>query len=172
MLQDPENGRFLDLAGLASGLLGTVEGLVNEAERMERLKVEILQDATIEAMGSYMTRLSKRQQVVASNIANIDTPGYKTKDISFYATMEELLSGPASGLKGSRPEHQRWNFAPAEPEVFEVGGLVSRPDQNNVDIDREMLKLGQTSFGYSAITQLLRSKFRTIASSINEGRVG
>jgi len=140
---------------------------------MAQLKVGILQDATIEAMGNYMTRLSKRQQVVASNIANIDTPGYKTKDISFYATMEQLLPGPAPGLRGTRPEHlEEWSFAPAEPEIFEVTGLPTRPDQNNVDIDREMLKLGGTSFGYSAIAQLLRSKFRTIASSINEGRIG
>ena len=39
-----------------------------------------------------MTRLSQRQQVVASNLANIDTPGYKTKDISFHPTMQEMLS--------------------------------------------------------------------------------
>lgn len=110
---------------------------------MEQLKVGLIQDATIEAMGNYMTRLSRRQEVVASNIANIDTPGYKTRDISFHATMEELLSGPSSGLRATRPEHiEEWTFAP-EPEVFEVPGLTMRPDQNNVDIDREMLKLGK-----------------------------
>ena len=139
---------------------------------MARLRIGVLQDATIEAMENYMTRLSKRQQVVASNIANIDTPGYRTKDISFHATMEELLPGPASGLKSAGPEHPEiWRFAPAEPEVFEVSGLTSRPDQNNVSLDQEMLKLGETSFGYSMIALMLRTKFRTIASSINEGRV-
>jgi flagellar basal-body rod protein FlgB len=81
---------------------------------MERLKAELLQDPTIEAMASYMTRLSKRQQVVASNIANIDTPGYKTKDISFHATMSELLSGAAPGPHSTRPEGlEEWSFAPA-----------------------------------------------------------
>ena len=45
-------------------------------------------------------------------------------------------------------------------------------DQNNVDIDREMYKLGETSFGYSMMTQLLHFKFREIGSSINEGRAG
>lgn len=140
---------------------------------MGQLKAGLIQDPTIEAMGNYMTRLSKRQQVVASNIANIDTPGYKTQDISFHATMEQLLSGPSSGMRATRPEHlEEWSFAPAEPEVFEVQGLTTRPDQNNVDIDSEMLKLGETSFGYSMMALLLRSKFRTIASSINEGRVG
>ncbi len=133
----------------------------------------LIQDVTMDAMENYLTRLSKRQQVVASNIANIDTPGYKTKDISFYATLEELISEPASNLRNTRPEHmETWNLARAEPEVFEVPGLPMRPDQNNVDIDHEMLKLGQTSFGFSMITELLRSKFHTIISSINEGRAG
>jgi flagellar basal-body rod protein FlgB len=137
------------------------------------LKVELFQDPTIEAMGNYMTRLSKRQQVVASNVANIDTPGYKTKDVSFHATMEELLLDPASAMKATRPDHLGdWTFAPAETEVFEVPGLSMKPDQNNVDLDREMLKLGETSFGYSMTATLLRNKFRTIASAINEGRVG
>ncbi len=124
-------------------------------------------------MENYMTRLTKRQQVVASNIANIDTPGYKTKEISFHATMEELLSGPASGMRTTRPEHLgEWSFQPAEPVAYEVPNLPSRPDRNNVDIDSELLKLSETSFGYAVMTQLLRSKLRTISTSINEGRVG
>ena len=140
---------------------------------MERLKVSFLQDPTISAMESYMTRLTRRQQVVASNIANIDTPGYKTKEISFHATMEELLSGPASGMKATRPEHLgEWSFTPSEPVAYEVPDLPSRPDRNNVNIDSELLKLGETSFGYTVMTQLLRSKLRTISSSINEGKVG
>ena len=137
------------------------------------MRVNFLDDPTLSAMGQYMNRLSKREQVVASNIANIDTPGYKTKDISFHATMQELLSAGSIPLKTSRPEHRAMDelvFAPLEPEVFEVRGLPSRPDNNNVDIDKEMLKLGETSFGYSIMTQLLRVKFHTIASSINDGR--
>ena len=139
------------------------------------MKIDFLDDPTLSAMGQYMTRLSKRQQIIASNIANLDTPGYKTKDISFHATLEELLSSSAISLNASRPEHIKMDelqFAPLEPEVFEVQGLPLRADNNNVDIDKEMLKLGETSFGYSIMSQLLRGKFRTIASSINEGRTG
>lgn len=123
-------------------------------------------------MESYMSRLSQRQQIVASNLANIDTPGYKTKDISFHATMEELLSQNSTGLRTSRPEHNQGRM-PVFPQVqaFEELGLPSREDKNNVDIDREMLKLSETSFSYSLISQMLRGKFRTIASSINEGKV-
>jgi flagellar basal-body rod protein FlgB len=137
------------------------------------MKLDLLQEPTLDAMGSYMTRLSKRQQIVASNLANIDTPGYRTKDISFHATMEELLSQRPLPLRTGRIEHNSLEnlvFAPLESEVFEVQGLPVRADRNNVDLDREMLKLGETSFGYSLMAQLLRGKFRTLASAINDGR--
>jgi len=136
----------------------------------------MLQDETIQAMAQYMTRLSKRQQVVASNLANIDTPGYKTREISFHATMNELLEGSRTGVRTRSPESSgsagQWVFAPVEPEVVEVRDLPERPDGNNVDLDRELLNLGRTSFGFSLMAQLLRVKFKTLASSINEGRIG
>jgi len=134
------------------------------------MKLDFFQNQTIDAMEAYMTRLSQRQQIVASNLANIDTPGFKTKDVSFYATMQELLSENSISLRTELPEHNR-GMIQAYPQVqaFEVQGLPSRVDNNNVDLDREMLKLSQTSFSYSLITELLRAKFRTIASSIKEG---
>jgi flagellar basal-body rod protein FlgB len=138
------------------------------------MRLDPFQEPTLDAMGSYMTRLSKRHQIVASNLANIDTPGYRTKEISFHATMEELLSQKPVPLRVTRSGHNDLGnlaFAPLEPEVFEVTGLPVRADRNNVDLDREMLKLGETSFAYSLMSQLLRGKFRTLASAINDGRM-
>ena len=137
------------------------------------MRLDLFQDPITDAMGNYMTRLSKRQQVVASNLANIDTPGYRTQEVSFHATMEELLQQGQVELRVSRSEHNPMTpmaFAPLEPEVFEVSGLPVRADQNNVDLDRELLKLGETSFGYALMTQLLRGKFRMLSNAINEGR--
>ena len=122
-------------------------------------------------MEAYMTRLSQRQQIVAANLANIDTPGFKTKDVSFHATMQELLSENAINLRTELPEHSQGTIqAYPQAQVFEVQGIPARADQNNVDLDRELLKLSETSFSYSLITQMLRGKFHTIASSINEGK--
>lgn len=136
------------------------------------MKLDFFHDQTLNAMESYMTRLSQRQQIVASNLANIDTPGYKSKDISFHATMQELLSEGADGLKTSRPEHiQDMGQIFPQAQIFEVQGIPSRADQNNVDLDKEMLKLSETSFAYSLITQSVRSKLGMIATSINEGKV-
>jgi flagellar basal-body rod protein FlgB len=135
------------------------------------MKLDFFHDQTIEAAGAYLSRLSQRQQIIASNLANIDTPGYKTRDVSFHATMQELLSESSIPLRTSRPEHNAGQI-PVYPqaEAFEVTGLTSRADRNNVDLDREMMKLSETAFGYSMMSQMLRSKFHTLASSINEGK--
>ena len=135
------------------------------------MKVDFFHDPTLDAMGAYMSRLSQRQQIVASNLANIDTPGFKTKDVSFYATMQELLSD-SMALRTTRPGHAEGRMPSSLPaQAFEVEGIPVRADQNNVDLDREMVKLSQTAFGYSLITQMVRSKFRTLSISINEGKV-
>jgi len=135
------------------------------------MNFDFLNNQMVEAMAGYMDRLSQRQQIVASNIANIDTPGYKTKDISFRATMQELMNAEVD-LHTSRPGHISTpdNSFLRNSMTFETPGLIERADQNNVDIDRELLKLGETSFGYSLMTQLMRGKFRTLALSINEGK--
>jgi flagellar basal-body rod protein FlgB len=135
------------------------------------MKLDIFQNQTLNAMESYMTRLSQRQQIVSSNLANIDTPGYKTKDTSFHATMQELLADNDANLQTSRPEHSQGMIQLfPQTQVFEVQGIPSGTDENNVDLDREMLKLSETSFAYSLITQMVRSKFGMIATSINEGK--
>jgi flagellar basal-body rod protein FlgB len=134
------------------------------------MKLDFFPDRTLDAMEAYMTRLSQRQQVVASNLANIDTPGFKTKDISFHATMQELLSD-SFGIRTTRPEHiKAWAPISPQTQAFEAQAKTVRADGNNVDLDRELLNLSETAFGYSLITQMVRGKFRTLAISINEGK--
>lgn len=135
------------------------------------MTIGMIRDDTLDAMGAYLSRLSRRQEIVASNIANVDTPGYRAKDISFHATMSELLGDRSAGMRLTGAGHLGGpSSIPLEPEPVEVEGLPERADRNNVSIDREMLNLTQTSGRYSAVTQLLRSKLRTLASSIQEGR--
>jgi flagellar basal-body rod protein FlgB len=137
------------------------------------MKAEFMEDRMLTAMGSYLSRLSRRQQIIASNLANVDTPGYKSKEISFNATMQELMSGQAVPMATTRPEHQglgNLQFSPMEPEVYEVQGFPVRGDGNNVEMDRELLKLSETSFGYATISQILRGKFRMLFNVINDGR--
>lgn len=134
--------------------------------------MDLFQDPTLQAIGPYMSRLSRRQQIVASNLANIDTPGYKTKDVSFHATIQELLNETPT-MRSDHPRHIQGPFmGPATAVAFEEAGLLSGVDGNNVDLDRELLKLSETSFGYSMMAQILKGKFRTLSMSINGGAGG
>jgi flagellar basal-body rod protein FlgB len=136
--------------------------------------MDLFESQTLRALESYVDRLAQRHKVVASNIANIDTPGFKTRDITFHATMDELLADRSSrgSLRTTNERHIEGAASGAADMVFEPQGLIERADRNNVDIDREMTKLNETSFGYALATHLLRGRYQKLITSINEGRGG
>jgi flagellar basal-body rod protein FlgB len=101
----------------------------------------------------YMDLLSSRQKLVASNIANAETPGFKTKDIDFQT---EFMN--AAGLGG--------------PHAAEVRGLASRNDGNNVSIDREARLLAENALRFNIATNLLRGQIRAVREAIQEGKTG
>ena len=99
----------------------------------------------------YMNLLSARQKIVASNIANVDTPGYRTKDIDFHA---ELAS----------------QFGSLEPSAVEVSGLKTKNDGNNVDMDRESRLLSENALRFAVASNLARSELQTLRNAIQEGK--
>ena len=99
----------------------------------------------------YMDLLSARQKLVASNIANADTPGYKTKDIDF---QNEFLNAAAE----------------IAPHVIEARDLPVRNDGNNVSIDREARLLAENDLRFNIATNLLRGQIRTVREAIQEGK--
>jgi flagellar basal-body rod protein FlgB len=99
----------------------------------------------------YMNLLSARQKLVAGNIANADTPGYKTKDIDFQG---ELAS-------------QMWN---SNPSVLEVPGLKTKNDGNNVSVDREARLLAENALRFNVASNLARAELSTIRSAIQEDK--
>lgn len=98
-----------------------------------------------------MDLLSARQKLVASNIANADTPGYKTRDIDFQFEFMSQIKGGA-------------------PNVVEAPGLVTRNDGNNVSVDRESRLLAENAIRFNLATQLLRGQIRAVRSAIQEGK--
>jgi flagellar basal-body rod protein FlgB len=102
----------------------------------------------------YMSLLSARQKVVASNIANADTPDYQTKDIDFRSEFEHQMGGDLN------------------PTTVEVSGLKTKNDGNNVDMDRETRLLAENALRFSIASSLARSELRSIRSAIEEGKTG
>src|SRR5947208_16961541 len=100
----------------------------------------------------YMDLVSARQKLVASNIANADTPGYHARDIDFQAELRNAAAG--------------------EPRIVEAGGLAAKNDGNNVSLDRESRLLAENALRFQIASNLLRSQIRAVRSAIEEGKNG
>jgi flagellar basal-body rod protein FlgB len=108
-------------------------------------------DGIYARVGQYMDLLSARQRVAAANIANADTPGYRTRDVDFQAALGSRLSA-------------------SRPVVREVAGLAVRNDGNNVNLDREARMLAENALRFNIAANLLRSHIRMVRSAIEEGK--
>lgn len=102
-------------------------------------------------LGAYLSYLARRQETVASNIANADTPGYKTRDVA--------MPGDFGAV-----------FAQFSAMAEETPGLPSRNDGNNVSIDRESRLLAENDIRFNLATQLLKGQIKNMRLAIQEGR--
>jgi flagellar basal-body rod protein FlgB len=111
------------------------------------------------SMERFLEISTDREQTIASNMANIDTPGYKTKDLNFQREMARATSISSSGIDDTE----------MVPVVQQVQGLLQRPDGNNVNLDRESLLLAQSQLQFQMGIQLVKSNFHELLSAINGG---
>ena len=100
----------------------------------------------------YMNLLSARQKLVASNLANADTPGYKTVDLDFKREFESVV--------------------PADPTALEVPGLAAKNDGNNVSVDRESRLLAENALRFSIASSLARTQIQQVRMAIQGGGNG
>lgn len=98
----------------------------------------------------YMSLVSSRQKLVASNLANADTPGYKTLDIDFKREFESLITG--------------------DPSAQEVPGLAAKNDGNNVSVDRESRLLAENAMRFSIASNLMRTQIQQVREAIQGGK--
>jgi flagellar basal-body rod protein FlgB len=109
----------------------------------------------IDSLQGYLKVVTDRQQQIASNMANVDTPGYHTKDVNFQASIMQAMN------EGGQ--------VPLQPVSLDVPGLPERPDGNNVNIDRESILLSQTQLQFELGVQLVKNEFHTLYSAIKDG---
>jgi len=87
---------------------------------------------------------SMRQTLVTTNLANVDTPGYHARDVDFQGELTRAAMGADVSL--------------TSPFVLPVPGLISRPDGNNVSVDRESLLLAEVQLQFKAAAAVLRDQ--------------
>ncbi len=109
--------------------------------------------ALSDALGRYLDLTSQEISLTASNMANVDTPGYKTQGFDFSEEMARQLNGSAAN--------------PPAAQVEDVDGLVARPDGNNVSMDREGLQLAKSQLQFRMGIELLKHEFASVMSAIH-----
>jgi len=116
----------------------------------------------VAVLGHFLDLAAERAGLLGSNLANVDTPGYRALDMNFRIEFARALSQDPA-LNGGL------EYASFTPAVRPVRGLMTRPDGNNVSLEREGLLLADTQLRYNTAIELLRTDFHMLASAIAEG---
>jgi flagellar basal-body rod protein FlgB len=109
--------------------------------------------ATSDAIQKYLDLASDQMKLTAANMANVDTPGYKTQGFDFAQEFSRALGTSASDATAVK--------------ASDVEGLTARPDGNNVSMDREGMQLAKAQLEFRAGVSLLRSQYTRVMDAIH-----
>jgi flagellar basal-body rod protein FlgB len=117
----------------------------------------------LSTLEQFLKITTTREQAISSNMANVDTPGYRTRDVNFEAEMRKAMNSNEAPLQNA-------GFTLGQNGATrEVQGLMERPDGNNVNLDREGLLMSETQLQYQMGIQLVKHQFHSLLSAINGG---
>jgi flagellar basal-body rod protein FlgB len=103
----------------------------------------------------YLDLATTEARLTAENMANVDTPGYKAQGIDFEAEMRDAMA---------RVEQGR---TPRAEQIGLEDGLISRPDGNNVSMDRESLNLAEAQLKFKTGIAVLRQQYQVVMDAIH-----
>lgn len=115
----------------------------------------MITDQRLQLMAKLMDVAALKAQVHAGNIANQNTPGYKSRAVSFDAAFQDALE--SGGIDAA---------SQVEAEIFEPRNTMEQPDGNDVSLNREIIDSAKNQTMYNAYIAMARGKMRllTIAS--------
>jgi flagellar basal-body rod protein FlgB len=108
-----------------------------------------------EQITRYLDLATSEAKLTAANMANIDTPGYRAVGMDFEAEMREAIGDVDRG-RASR-----------QVRVKAVDGLITRPDGNDVSMDRESLNLAEAQLKFKTGVALLRIEYQRVLDAIH-----
>lgn len=124
---------------------------------------------TISSLEKGLSYATVRQKTIAQNIANVDTPNYKAKDVSFKKMLTEAQQ---TGLSAYRTDARHYDFKMSEktPGVFSYENLRYRQNGNGVDMDAEQAKMAENTIYYNALIDRVNGKLNTLNTVIKGGK--
>lgn len=113
---------------------------------------------------------SLREKTIAQNIANVDTPNYKAKDVSFKSVFASALD---ESMKANRTDQRHFEFeqtGSSSSAVTTKNDTQYNQNGNNVDMDKEMTDLATNQIYYNALAERLSGKFTSLQNVIKGGK--
>lgn len=117
---------------------------------------------TLTRIKDLMDYRMERQAVITSNVANLDTPGYQSKDVAFEKELQSHLT-----LKRTNPAHRQTRDAQMQYHTYTDPHERIGNDGNTVDLDREMMKIAQNSILYNASVQTVQQKLEGLKNVLS-----
>ena len=127
-------------------------------------------DATLQFHAEALNLRALRQQIIASNIANADTPGYKARDIDFTKSLQDAVAGRVSANELTRTVNT--HLASPQAAAANAGPLLYRQvvqpslDGNTVDMDVERAQFAENAVRYEANLMFLNSQLKSMLAAI------
>ncbi|MEW6771506.1 MAG: flagellar basal body rod protein FlgB [Bacillota bacterium] len=133
--------------------------------------MSIFNDPVKNGLTKTLDATALRQRVIADNIANADTPGFKKSVVRFEDALRRALKGDNLPLRTTDPRHIGADpFASVTPRVEQVKTTTLRTDGNNVDVEEEMINLVTSNLTYQAAVRFVSGKLGSLRYVISGGR--
>jgi len=124
---------------------------------------------TISSLENGLSYATLNQKTIANNIANVDTPNYKAKNVSFKDMLEKEQQISISAYRTDN-RHYDFTIRQSTPGVNNVDGLRYRNNGNAVDMDAEQVKMAKNQIYYSALIDRMNGKLNTLNTVIKGGK--
>lgn len=129
-------------------------------------------DTTFQVLDKVLDLRSQKLQVISSNIANAETPGYAAQRLDFEQKLQEAVSGVGSGPAVTHPRHISTGFGKGiesfQAEISREEDTSGIGDGNSVSLDQEMVDLSRNQIRFEAAIQSLNKKFNMLKMVIQE----
>ena len=112
-----------------------------------------------------LTAQQRALDVTSHNIANVETPGYRARDVDFRAALQRAFSAAAPGGEGAAKAGVEADAAP--PQVVVDRDAPVKVDGNSVDLDSQMARLSENAYRITALSRMLARHYDTLKQAIN-----